>query len=404
MGGVGGPAGGQEQGATAAAIAPDGHIAIVGYGSTWTEYPNRFLVGRLDGETGTSAVTTITAGPSGTITDTAPAFTFTPAVPGSALACKLDGPGTTAGSFTPCTSPKAYSSLADGAYAFTVRATDPAGHATMSARTFTVETVPDTTITSGPPSATNQTSSRFDFTASAAGATFDCKLDTPSGAGSYAACASGQSYTTTANGTYTFSVRAVGPRGADPTPATSTFTVDTVAPETTVTGGPPAQASGATQTFSFTSSDPGSTFTCELNGPAGNTYYSGCTSPWTWTTPQSGAYTFSVRAWESGRELRPHARDAFVHPRQHDDHRRPEGRVRFQVGAVRVHVGGGRDIAVQARRPGAATGSYASCTSPYAFSGLADGTYTFAVRGTVGAVTDATPASHRSPSTRPRPS
>ncbi len=342
--------GGQEQGAAATAIAPDGQIAIVGYGGTWSDWPNRFLVGRLDGETGTPAVTTITGGPSGTITDAAPAFTFTPAVPGSALACKLDGPGTAAGSFTPCTSPKAYSSLADGAYAFTVRATDPAGNATMSARTFTVETVPDTTITSGPPSATNQTSSRFDFTASAAGSTFECKLDTPSGAGGYAVCASGQSYATTANGAYTFSVRAVGPRGADPTPATSTFTVDTVAPETTVTGGPPPQASGGTQTFSFTSSDPGSTFTCELNGPAGNAYYSGCTSPWTSPTPQSGTYTFSVRAWDSGRELRPDARDALVHHRQHDDHRRPEGRVRLQVGAVRVHVRGGCDDAVQARR------------------------------------------------------
>src|SRR6202012_4063696 len=138
--------------------------------------------------------------------------------------CKLDGPGSTTGSYTTCTSPQAYSNLADGSYTFSVRATDAAGNTDGSpaTRSFTVDTVaPDTTITAGPTGATNNASPSFSFTSTETGSTFQCKLDTPAGAGTFAACTSPQAYSSLADAAYTFSVRAIDAAGnTDGSPAT----------------------------------------------------------------------------------------------------------------------------------------------------------------------------------------
>ena len=81
----------------------------------------------------------------------------------------------------------------------------------------------------------------------------------------------------------------------DPTPATRTFTVDTVAPDTTITGGPAGATKATTASFSFTA-PAGSRFECKLDTPAGPGIYAACTSPRSYTTTVKGAYKFSVRA------------------------------------------------------------------------------------------------------------
>ena len=80
--------------------------------------------------------TTLTSGP-GEFSDAAPSFAFTSSEPGT-FECRLDGVASA------CTSPKAYSGLADGKHTFTVAATDRAGNADLSpaTRTFTVRTPP----------------------------------------------------------------------------------------------------------------------------------------------------------------------------------------------------------------------------------------------------------------------
>jgi hypothetical protein len=83
---------------------------------------------------------------------------------------------------------------------------------------------PDTTITSGPPAATNDPTPTFSFSSSEGGSTFECKLDS----GPYGACSSPTTTAHLADGSHTFSVRAVDEVGNfDPTPATRTFTVRT---------------------------------------------------------------------------------------------------------------------------------------------------------------------------------
>jgi uncharacterized delta-60 repeat protein len=154
---------------------------------------------------------------------------------------------------------------------------------------------PDTTIHTGPSGLTRGTAPQFTFSASKAGSTFACKLGTPAGAGSYAACSSPQAYTTTVNGPYTFSVRASHSGSTDASPATRTFSVDTIAPDTTITGGPAGVTKATTASFSFTAPT-GSTFECKLDTPAGPGSYAACTSPRSYTTTVKGAYKFSVRA------------------------------------------------------------------------------------------------------------
>ena len=79
--------------------------------------------------------TTITTGPSGTVSTPANTFAFASDEPGSSFECRVDG-----AAFAPCGAPVTTAALADGAHLFEARATDPAGFqdATPAQRGFTV--------------------------------------------------------------------------------------------------------------------------------------------------------------------------------------------------------------------------------------------------------------------------
>jgi large repetitive protein len=80
--------------------------------------------------------TTITKGPSGTVTISSATFEFSSSETGSAFECSLDG-----AAFERCASPKVYSGLTDGSHTFEVRAIDSAGNTdpTPDKRTWTVD-------------------------------------------------------------------------------------------------------------------------------------------------------------------------------------------------------------------------------------------------------------------------
>ncbi|HEV8624845.1 MAG TPA: phytase [Acidimicrobiia bacterium] len=156
-------------------------------------------------------------------------------------------------------------------------------------------TPPDTTITSGPPSSTTSTSAAFTFTADEPGSTFFCKLD----AGLEAGCTSGISYSNLALGTHHFEVRAKDPAGNfDQSPATWDWTItssppsDTTPPDTTITSGPPSSTTSTSATFTFTATEPGSTFLCKLDAGA----EAGCTSGISYSNLAVGSHHFEVRA------------------------------------------------------------------------------------------------------------
>jgi len=174
--------------------------------------------------------TAISSGPSGTTTATTATFSFTATEAGSSFECKLDG-----ASWAGCTSPKGLSGLAIGSHTFAARAKDAAGNvdATPATRSWTVEeeapappadtTPPDTTISSGPSGVTTATTASLSFTATEAGSTFECKLDSAS----WASCTSPKGLSALAIGSHTFSARAKDAAGnVDLTPASRSWTVE----------------------------------------------------------------------------------------------------------------------------------------------------------------------------------
>ena len=236
--------------------------------------------------------TTIDSGPSGVTNDSTPTFTFSSTESGSDFFCSIDG-----GTFFPCATPFTPSALADGSHSFRVSARDPAGNVDLSSasRTFTVDTTPpNTVIDSGPPAVGNDPTPTFTFHSTESGSTFECAIDD----GAFTDCTSPQTTDNLSDGEHTFRVRATDAAGnVDPTPATRTFTVDTVPPQTTITSGPtgtwaPGKTNDSTPTFTFESNEPGSTFECSVDGGP----WQSCTSPFTTPRLPDGQHSFRVRA------------------------------------------------------------------------------------------------------------
>ncbi len=169
--------------------------------------------------------TTIDSGPSGTVSSPDATFTFSGSAGTTSFECRLDSADPNA--FSACTSPKAYTALADGPHTFEVRAlagttADP----TPASRTWTINTqtsAPETTIDSGPSGTVSSPDATFTFSGSAGTTSFECRLDSAG----WAACTSPKAYTGLADGPHTFEVRALAGTTADPTPASRTWTINT---------------------------------------------------------------------------------------------------------------------------------------------------------------------------------
>jgi hypothetical protein len=249
--------------------------------------------------------TTITAGPSGTVTDTSATFSFTSSESGSTFTCQLDD-----GAATSCTSGQTYSNLAGGSHTFSVAATDPAGNvdASPATRTWTIQgpTPPDTFITMSPPAVTGSGNVTITFDAlPSAGATFVCSLN----GAPFTTCSSPKTYMNLADGSYIFDVAAVNANGTDATPASANWRVDTSGLVTEITGGPMGPAC-TTVTFTFMAAGAGVTYQCALDAGA----FADCTSG---TVTYMGLalgsmHTFSVHATGSDNTVGPTAMQMFT--------------------------------------------------------------------------------------------
>lgn len=232
--------------------------------------------------------TDILSGPNGSTSDTGATFTFVSpdAGSGATYQCNLDG-----ASFVACSSPRSYAGLAEGMHAFQVRVRDSVGNLdpTPATRSWTVDlTPPDTSITAGPSGAVPMASASFTFEASEAGVVYECAVD----AGAWAACPNPTTLSGLAQGPHTISVRAVDLAGhVDASPAQRTWTVDTVPPNSSITGGPSGTVSDPVATFSLGSNEAGVTFQCSLDAAP----FATCPTPYTVTVGE-GPHTLEVRA------------------------------------------------------------------------------------------------------------
>jgi hypothetical protein len=168
---------------------------------------------------------------------------------------------------------------------------------------FTAETTkPVASITGGPKqgSFTKDSTPTYLFASNEAGSTFVCRYDSSP----FTACSS--PYTRSLpNGAHTFSVKAIDAPGNESTAVSRSFTVDTVAPQTTITSGPSGSTTDTTPTFGFSSSDSGSTFACRFDSQA----FAPCSGPGPTHTPSTplsaGSHRFDVRATDKAKNTDP---------------------------------------------------------------------------------------------------
>jgi hypothetical protein len=160
-------------------------------------------------------------------------------------------------------------------------------------------TAPETTIASGPPPVTNQTTAGFAFS-SEPGSTFQCRLDNQP----VESCTSPKTYVGLTPGPHSVLVQATDPAGnAELNPANHVWTIDLTPPTVAITGKPSEQTTRNAATFSFVASE-GQTRCNVDSGPA-----AACGSPITYTSLADGRHTFVVSTTDAAGNT---AQDSYV--------------------------------------------------------------------------------------------
>jgi hypothetical protein len=317
----------------------------------------------------TAPTASISTQPAAITNATAATFSFGANEAGSTFLCDLDGAG-----YSACTDPKGYTGpLGQGSHTFKVTATDPAGNESAPATyAWTVDTTaPTTTILTQPGSPTKLTTASFTFSASES-ATFACKLD----GGAFAACTSGDSFAGLAEGAHTLLVKATDAAANEGPAATASWTVDTTAPTATIGTKPAASSNDTSPTFTFSSSESGSSFLCDLDGGG----FAACSSPSSPTGLSDGAHTFRVKATDAADNTGTAASYTWT-----VDTQAPTTTISSSPQSPTAQTAG----TVQFGADEAATflcridgGTWTACTSPVAYSGLLDGAHTVEVKAT----------------------
>jgi subtilisin family serine protease len=150
---------------------------------------------------------------------------------------------------------------------------------------------PETQIDVAPATRTTSGYAELWFSAlPAAGATFECRLDTAA----WSSCPSPRYIKSeVGEGVHTFFVRAIGPGGkTDQTPASVTWTVDQTPPDTLIAGAPANPTTSTSAAFGINSNESPVTLQCRLDGSD----WVGCSAPWSITGLTAGAHRFEARA------------------------------------------------------------------------------------------------------------
>ena len=220
------------------------------------------------------------------------AFTFASSATDATFVCRVDSSG-----FAPCTSPYSVT-VSDGKHAFEVEAVRGKQSSPPARYEWTVDTVvPETTVTDAPPERANTSEASFGFHASEL-ASFECRLD----GAPFVACASGLSITGLSQSTHRFEVRAIDLAGnVDPSPASVTWTVDQVTPETSILEAPLTPSTSRSAMFSFTADLAGCRFDCALD----DSDFQPCSSPVSYTGLADGNHTLRVRATSPAHNVDP---------------------------------------------------------------------------------------------------
>jgi Ca2+-binding RTX toxin-like protein len=182
-----------------------------------------------------------------------------------------------------------YTTAGEYIVTLTVSNGDLSGTSIEDVNVLGTSVAPDTTITGMPADPSNDSTPTFSFSSTAAGSTFDYQLD-----GNAVVPASGsETLGPLTDGTHSLQVWATDALGnTDPTPASYTWTIDTVAPDTSITAQPADPSNSSTASVDVTATETGATFEYQLDGGgfvAGN-------SGDVFGPLADGLHTFEVRA------------------------------------------------------------------------------------------------------------
>lgn len=236
--------------------------------------------------------------------DTTPVVAWTSAEDADLFECSLDRTGGEGSPWEECASGDELE-VTDGDWTFQVRATDQAGNpGEPTSYAFTVDTAAPAApvLTSKPKALGNLATPSFAWTADADVDHFMCAVvlvgaqyATPE-----TCTASGFTSEHLADGDYRFTVVAVDAAGNESEPTWFEFTVDTTAPETTVTDAPAATIGTGSATFGWASSESPSTFECRLSAAGQGTAWQACDgSSKAFSGLGDGTYAFEVRATDA---------------------------------------------------------------------------------------------------------
>ena len=251
---------------------------------------------------------------------------------------------------------------------------------------------PNTQILSGPPSATNLASVTFTFSSSEADSTFQCKVDD----GSYSTCSSKSIFNVTGDGDHAVQVRAIDAAGnIDPTPASYTWTLDTVLPDTTLLTTPSNPTNGQSASFTFSSNEGEAAFACKIDAGA----FTYCTSPATYADLAEGSHLFQVEAINAAGnidltpasytwtiDLTPPDTTLLTMPANPTNSRSASFTFSSETGAR---------FMCKLDGSGVMGGQFSECTSPHTYPWLDERQYTFQVEAIdLAGNIDPTPASY----------
>jgi hypothetical protein len=249
--------------------------------------------------------TLIDSKPAVSTTSTAATFVFHSNPAGATFECRLDQL-----SFQDCDSGTITypGPLSEATHNFRVRASNANGVGAPATFIWTVDlTAPTASITSHPVDPSPGKTATFRYGSNEGGSKFECRLSPLEAA--FTPCnTQPKAYSSLADGEYEFEVRAIDAAGnVQPVPAAFPWTVDnslddTTPPETTILSKPADPSGSPIASFTYGSSEPGSTFQCKLDGgaftscPASGISYSGLSE---------GPHAFQVRAIDASNNVDP---------------------------------------------------------------------------------------------------
>ncbi len=200
------------------------------------------------------------------------------------VTCDLDG-----NVFTPCTSPAELTTLDDGSHTFTITATDALSNSSSKSATFTVDTIKPVVALGTLDNPTSSKTPAIPFTVTDASSyTSECNVDETG----FVSCDSPYTTPELTDGLHTITVRATDIAGNVSDTMLVSFTVDTTAPQTTITNQPANFIGTTSATIEFNSDDASAALTCKLDSAD----FADCTSPVNLDSLTEGAHTFTVKA------------------------------------------------------------------------------------------------------------